>query len=66
MGGGRSHMRPKGAADEEYTSPSSLGRRIDGRDLIAEWLESMPSNTSRSELVSLTKLNGLERKRKVT
>lgn len=37
MGGGRGNFLPSEAADPEY--PDRLGRRLDGRDLAAEWLE---------------------------
>ncbi len=36
MGGGRRHLMPRESTDPEY--PERSGRRLDGRDLIAEWL----------------------------
>ncbi|HET6431566.1 alkaline phosphatase [Dyella sp.] len=35
MGGGRTEFLPAGAVDPEYTT--AVGRRLDGRNLVAEW-----------------------------
>src|SRR5262249_7066391 len=40
MGGGRSMFLPQDAADPE--EPDKKGRRLDGRDLTAEWLRRLP------------------------
>jgi alkaline phosphatase len=37
LGGGRNHFKAKGQIDPEY--PKVAGARLDGRDLVAEWLE---------------------------
>jgi len=36
LGGGRQHLQPRELADPEY--PERRGRRLDGRDLTAEWV----------------------------
>uniref|UniRef100_A0A5F9C658 Alkaline phosphatase n=1 Tax=Oryctolagus cuniculus TaxID=9986 RepID=A0A5F9C658_RABIT len=39
LGGGRKYMFPKGTPDPEYpTDPSQNGTRLDGRNLVEEWL----------------------------
>lgn len=38
MGGGRTNFLPKDTADPEY--PREMGKRLDGRDLAAEWVKS--------------------------
>lgn len=40
FGGGRAHFTPKTTADVEF--PDRKGRRLDGRDLIAEWQAKTP------------------------
>ncbi|EIM00462.1 alkaline phosphatase [Rhodanobacter denitrificans] len=40
MGGGRTEFMPAGADDPEY--PTSVGQRLDGRDLIGEWTSRHP------------------------
>jgi alkaline phosphatase len=40
LGGGRTHFAPAGQADPEY--PERAGARLDGRDLVAEWLAADP------------------------
>lgn len=42
LGGGRSMFMPAGATDPEYDHRE--GRRADGRDLVAEWLQLGPNN----------------------
>jgi alkaline phosphatase len=42
MGGGRPYFRPKTATDPEYAN--ATGRRLDGRDLTAEWEETRGAN----------------------
>ncbi|XP_076820060.1 alkaline phosphatase-like isoform X2 [Clavelina lepadiformis] len=44
LGGGRSHMRPIGAMDEEF---SSRGERFDRRDLIQEWQDDLGNQSAR-------------------
>ncbi|CAK8671334.1 unnamed protein product [Clavelina lepadiformis] len=43
LGGGRSHMRPVGVADEEF---KSMGVRADGRDLIQEWQDDLANKSA--------------------
>ncbi|CAK8671332.1 unnamed protein product [Clavelina lepadiformis] len=43
LGGGRSHMRPVGVADEEF---KSMGVRVDGRDLIQEWQDDLANKSA--------------------
>ncbi|KAI4885116.1 hypothetical protein NFI96_020605, partial [Prochilodus magdalenae] len=39
IGGGRKYMTPKGTPDPEYPSDlTNLGKRLDGRNLIDEWI----------------------------
>lgn len=38
LGGGRAHMRPAGTPDEEFGASEQTGDRLDGRNLIEEWL----------------------------
>ncbi|XP_062053464.1 intestinal-type alkaline phosphatase-like [Lepus europaeus] len=39
LGGGRKYMFPSGTPDPEYpTDPSQTGTRLDGRNLVEEWL----------------------------
>lgn len=39
LGGGRKYMFPRGTPDPEYpTDPSQNGTRLDGRNLVEEWL----------------------------
>lgn len=40
LGGGRVHFLPREATDPEY--PEQKGRRADGRDLLAEWMQRYP------------------------
>lgn len=44
MGGGRSYFRPKTATDPEYGT--TTGRRLDGRDLTAEWVGTRGANAA--------------------
>jgi len=43
LGGGRSNFFPASTADPEY--PEQSGKRVDGRDLTAEWLEAAEDRT---------------------
>lgn len=39
LGGGRKYMFPRGTPDPEYPNdPSQSGTRLDGRNLVEEWL----------------------------
>ncbi|XP_077988500.1 alkaline phosphatase-like [Glandiceps talaboti] len=42
LGGGRREFMTNDIADPEY--PASMGRRTDGRDLLAEWQDKIPEN----------------------
>ena len=44
MGGGRPYFRPKTAVDPEYGS--ATGKRLDGRDLTAEWVKTRGANSA--------------------
>jgi alkaline phosphatase len=45
MGGGRPYFRPKDAKDPEYAG--ATGRRLDGRDLTAEWETTRGKNVAK-------------------
>ncbi|EIL97114.1 alkaline phosphatase [Rhodanobacter thiooxydans] len=58
MGGGRTEFMPAGADDPEYAT--SVGQRLDGRDLIGEWTSSHPDgkyvwNAAQLKALDLTK-----------
>ena len=44
MGGGRPYFRPNSAVDPEYGT--AKGRRLDGRDLTAEWVSTRGANAA--------------------
>lgn len=45
FGGGRGNFLPKGAIDSAYSSEGDEGSRLDGRDLIGEWLTTRSNAT---------------------
>ncbi|XP_012647075.2 LOW QUALITY PROTEIN: intestinal-type alkaline phosphatase [Microcebus murinus] len=69
LGGGRKYMFPRGTPDPEYPSDASQnGTRLDGKNLVQEWLSTRPGARyvwNRSELIqasldtSVTHLMGL-------
>lgn len=62
MGGGRRHWLPKVAHDPEQTKEE--GRRLDGRNLIDDWLRDKKKRSLRAEYVwnkgQLEKINSNE------
>jgi alkaline phosphatase len=62
LGGGRSSFLPNTTADYEY--PSKKGRRLDGRNLINEWVSKRPDsvfvwNKTRMDAVDVEKTKHL-------
>jgi alkaline phosphatase len=55
LGGGRVHFAPAGQADPEH--PEQPGMRLDGRDLVAEWLA---ADANRSYAWNSAQFNGLD------
>ena len=55
LGGGRAHFRSADQADPEY--PDQTGRRADGRDLVAEWLQ---GGEGRAQVWNLDQLAALD------
>lgn len=61
LGGGRQHFLPAAAADPEY--PEQTGRRLDGRDLTAEWTAARPGSLYVWNSQQLTELNPFDTER---